>query len=51
MMNKAQILQGLSCKVYFTTSVNFTAFGLFILVFGTAIIHQQLVATLMQVSI
>ena len=47
MMDVAQILQGLSYKVRFTTSPSFFAFGLFILVFEiSAIIHQQLVAML-----
>ena len=48
-IDMAQILQGLSYKVYFTTSSKFFQFGIFILVFGiSAIKHQQLVAMLQE---
>ena len=47
MIDLAPISQGLSCKVCYATLSNFFAFVLFIVpVFGTAIIHQQLVAML-----
>ena len=45
-MDVAQISQGLSYIVYSTMLPNFFAFGFSILVFGTTIIHQQLVAML-----
>ena len=51
MINVAQILQGLSYKVFSKTSPNFIAFGLFILLFGIPLLgHMGFVVILLSVS-